>query len=373
MDRRRSNMSNIRPNLYLQTAPVQYLNKSGIIKESGYYIKEWGDRAIISGGIRALGAVEDVLIESLNEYNIVWEKYYFVGDCTDTNISKIKQKAEEFSANVIIGVGGGKAIDSAKAAAELCGLPIVTIPTIAATCAATTALSVIYNEKGEYDRDIYLKKNPALVLVEPKVIAEAPVKYLRAGIFDALSKWYEGKIAIKGINNPDIYTYSAIELARMLNQKMEEEAYTAVQCAVENKVEYSLINIIDLNIYLTGVIQSLGLGKCRGAAAHAIHNGLTVIPESHKLLHGIKVGYCIIIQLYIEELPEDEINKVISFFNKMGFEPSLKALNLPFNQSLIKRVAERASVDYLMNYMPFKVDSQAVMSAIEKLELKMSK
>ena len=55
------------------------------------------------------------------------------------NIAAIKAGAQKHKANVIVGVGGGKSIDAAKQAAADLGLPVVCIPTIAATCAATTA------------------------------------------------------------------------------------------------------------------------------------------------------------------------------------------------------------------------------------------
>lgn len=355
-------------NPYLQAAPAHYLNEEGIMEKSGEYISELGNRVLISGGVKALKSVEEKLTSSLDSSGLAWEKHVFRGECSEKNASLIIEKAEAFSADVLVGVGGGKSLDCAKAAAEECGIPIVTIPTIAATCAATTPVSIIYNEQGEYERDYFLTTNPDLVLVDPEVIAKAPVKYLIAGIFDALSKWYEGRAAVKNIKNPDIFTASAIKLAELLNNRMTEEALEAVELVKENKTGNALIDVIDLNIYLTGAIQSLGQKTCRNAAGHAIHNGLTIMKESHELLHGIKVGYGIIVQLLIEDLPEEEIREVVSFFRELGLEPSLKGLNLPYNREVIQAVAKKAVVDPVMQFMPFKVTEEMVISAIEKLE-----
>lgn len=354
---------------YIQKiAPVQYINVPGVIGESGKYLTELGKRALISGGVKALGAVESQLVKSLDEYGIKWAKHIFTGYCSDKNVGLIKEKARECSADFIIGVGGGRALDAAKAAADQCEIPVVTIPTIAATCAASTAVSIIYNDKGAYDRDYYLTTNPRLVLIDPGVIAKAPVEYLASGIFDAIAKWYEGEVIVKGIDRPDIFTASAIELSRLLNRRMSEEALKAIDLVNKKEVGDALLQVIDLNIFITGAIQSFGQSTCRGAIAHSIHNGLTIMEESHEILHGFKVGYGIVVQIYVENWPEEEVKKVVSFFRKLGLEPSLKGLNLPNDEEIIRSVAEKTVNDPLMKRMPYRVTAEMIVSAIEQLE-----
>ncbi len=353
---------------YLQTAPVQYVNHKGIIYESGKYISQWGNRALISGGKRALQAVEKHLINSLEISKIHWEKHLFTGECCDENISIIKNKLKSIKANILIGVGGGKALDAAKAAAEECRIPIVCIPTIAATCAAVTALSVIYSREGVFEKAFFLTTNPNLVLVDPNVIANAPVIYLEAGILDSLAKWYEGIAVFQGIDNPDIYTSSAICLAKMLNKQIHEKAIRAVKLVKEHTVEETLLHVIDLIVYLTGVIQSMGQKTLRGGIAHAINNGLTIVKKSHDLPHGLKVGYGIIVQLILEKLPKKQIKDTVSFFRKLDFEPSLKGLNLAINRDVIVRIAEKAANDPYTGKMPFPVKAEMIVSAMEELE-----
>lgn len=353
---------------YLQTAPVQYVNRERIIDESGKYISQWGNRALISGGKRALRAIDKQLIHSLKKSKIHWEKHIFTGECCDENISLIKSKVEGIKANILIGVGGGKALDAAKAAAEKCNIPIVCIPTIAATCAATTALSVIYNREGIFERAFFLTTSPRLVLVDPTVIANAPVIYLEAGILDSLAKWYEGIAVFQGIDSPDIFTSSAICLAEILKKQMQEKAITAVNSVKKKRVENYFLHVIDLIVYLTGVIQSMGQKTLRGGIAHAINNGLTIVKESHDLLHGIKVGYGIVVQLILQKLPKKQVKDTVSFFRKLDFEPSLKGLNLPFNKDVIARIAEKAANDPYTGKMPFPVKAEMIVSAIEELE-----
>ncbi len=353
---------------YLQTAPAQYVNENNILLKSGAYISRWGKKALISGGVKALKSIESQLFPSLDQSDIEWDKHVFRGECSDENISQIIEKAEAMGADVIIGVGGGKALDSAKTAAGACMVPVVCIPTVAATCAATSAFSVIYTPEGEFKRDHFLTTNPNLVLVDPDVIANAPVEYFKSGIFDALSKWYEGRAVLSGIDNPDIYTLSAMKLAEILYNKTNEKAGSAVELVAKNQLGDSLVEVIDLNIYLTGVIQSLGQRTSRGAAAHAIHNGLTLMEESHELLHGIKVAYGIIVQLLLEEKTKDEIEGVLSFFRDLGLNPSLKGLGMPFDKEILTRVATKAANDTVMRNMPFVVEPEMVLEAMIELE-----
>lgn len=353
---------------YTLTAPVQYINRRNILDDCGDFILKWGKKAVISGGKRAYESIGSSLFDSLDRSGIKWQKYPFAGECCDENISFILEKVKEFGADIIIGVGGGKSLDTAKAAAEMCNLPVVCIPTIAATCAASSALSVVYNSKGEFTRDYYLTKNANLVLVDSDVIAKAPVEYFISGVLDSISKWYEGDAALSGIKEPDIFTISAVKLAYLLNETMESKATKAIQSVRNGEVCYSMMAVTDLNIYTAGVIQSLGQASVRAAAAHSIHNGLSVIHESHNILHGLKVGYGIVVQLFMLDFPLDEIARVIRFFRELELEPSFKGLNLPFEENIIRNVAERSVIDPSMIRMPYKVGAEHVISGMKKLE-----
>ncbi len=355
-------------NAFLQTAPVHYVNRKGVISVSGTYIRGWGRRALICAGTRAFQAVQERLLVSLDQAEVGWETHRFVGECCDENIKTAKQKARNCSADIIIGIGGGKALDTAKATAELCNIPVVCIPTIAATCAATTALSVVYNTRGVFERIFFLSTNPHLVLVDPAVIAGAPSLYLVSGILDSLAKWYEGKAVFKGIAHPDVNTSSAMALAGLLYEQMRQKAVRAVGSIQMQKVENHLRDVIDLVVLLTGIIQSLGLATLRGGIAHAVHNGLTILKESHSILHGIKVGYGIAVQLIMEGVPQSDLGDAVMFFKELDFVPSFKALNLPYKPELVENIAEKAANDPYVGKMPFPVKKEMIVSAIRKLE-----
>lgn len=357
---------------YVRVGPTQYINRARILRRAGNYIAPWGSRALVSGGKTALAVSEGQLTKSLDKAGIKWRRHLFTGECSPRNIAAIKAKAQGFRADLIIGVGGGKSLDAAKQAATELGLPVVCIPTIAATCAATTALSVIYNDRGEFLRVRIHARNPSLVLVDPEIITNSPGIYLRAGILDSLAKWYEGRAVWESVKTPDVQSAAAFQLAEVLYNGHRKYAIDAVGLNAEHRVEDALIQTLDIVILLTGVIQTLGKGTLFTGLAHPVHNGLTLMEESHHILHGLKVGYGIMVQLCVQNCPRKEFDDALSFFRNLGLEPSLKGLKLPFDRELILRVADKAANDPDIGPLNFPVNKGVIAAAMEKLEKRLA-
>jgi glycerol dehydrogenase len=115
----------------------------------------------------------------------------FAGEITVEEIDRVTAVAKPAKPDVIVGIGGGKTLDTAKAVADNFKSPVVIIPTTASTDAPCSALSVIYKANGEHSHARFYKKNPDLVLVDSQIIAKAPIRYLIAGMGDALSTYFE--------------------------------------------------------------------------------------------------------------------------------------------------------------------------------------
>jgi len=90
---------------------------------------------VVSGGARSRASVREKLFPALKAAGIQYVVNEFSGESSMGNVKKILDLCEGFQPDFIIGTGGGKSIDTAKYAAELYNVPIVTVPTIAATCA----------------------------------------------------------------------------------------------------------------------------------------------------------------------------------------------------------------------------------------------
>jgi glycerol dehydrogenase-like iron-containing ADH family enzyme len=353
----------------VKAAPAQYLVKEGLAKNCGAHVAKFGNRALVSGGTKALASLGEALFQSFERHQVEWQVNRFAGESSESNILQVMNKANDFKASMIIGAGGGKSLDTAKIAASELKIPLITIPTIAATCAAVTPLGIIYNDAGVYQRDYYPARNPDLVLVDTAVILKTPVEYLYSGILDALAKWYEGGASLAEAKNADLFDNIALQLAKTLHDKMFAKAGAAIRSAKDEMLTEALLDVVNLNIYLAGLIQSLGVKAVRNGIAHSVHNGLTVLQESHQMRHGLKVGYGIAVQQALLEKPRNEMDEVLTFFRSIDFRPTFAALNLPFTETAILEVARKTVADPLMNREPFNhITADMVMKAMRRIE-----
>jgi glycerol dehydrogenase-like iron-containing ADH family enzyme len=174
----------------LAIAPAQVVKGNGILSEMGETIARLGQRPLVIGGDRTVALMEPRLTPLVTAQGGAIASASYGADCSETANAQLKQAATAHQADLIIGVGGGKALDTAKLVAYQLGLPIVTIPTSGATCAAWTALSNIYSEQGAFQYDVGLARCPDLLILDYELIATAPRRTLVAGIGDAIAKWY---------------------------------------------------------------------------------------------------------------------------------------------------------------------------------------
>ena len=101
--------------------------------------------------------------------------------------------ARAAGADVVVGVGGGTTLDTAKAVGHQAGIAWATAPTVASTDAPTSALSVVYTDDGVFEEYIFFPHNPDLVLVDTQLCANAPYRFLVSGMGDALATWVRAR------------------------------------------------------------------------------------------------------------------------------------------------------------------------------------
>lgn len=289
----------------------------------------------------------------------------FNGECSRNEIDSIINDINEKKCTVVVGIGGGKTLDTAKAVAFYLDYPVVIVPTLASSDAPCSALSVIYTNDGIFDKYLPLRKNPDIVLVDTSVITNAPAKFLIAGIGDALATYFETRACYnsQSINSVGgICSLSALALAKRCFEVLLEDGLKAKYAVQSKSCSQAVENIIEANTYLSGIgFESGGL-----AAAHAVHNGLTVLKETHKMLHGEKVAFGTLVQLALENAPKAEIDTVINFCKEVGLPTTLHELGITdiSAERIMKVAVASCAPDDTMKNMPFKVIPEEVFSAI---------
>lgn len=351
-------------------SPNQYINEENIIRLSGKYIFTISDQALIIGGKRALDVVGNELFNSLIENGVTYSAEIFSGFCTNQAIQKYTEMTKEAGVGVIVGVGGGSVLDVVKAVAENNQLPVVTIPTIAATCAAWSALSVIYDENGKVIDHRPLQTSPNIVLADTKILVEAPVRYLQSGIADTIVKWYENVPNNKS-NEYDLAYNVSLNTAKYALSVLQTYAVQAVKDNQKKKITRSFKEVVDAIVALAGLVGSINSGRYRFAVAHAIHDSLTAFPETHVSLHGEKVIFGLIAQFILEEKSETEISRLISTLNEINLPVTLKQLGVEENNLSQKISGITSGISWnqeALSHLAFEINPVLVEEAIKKAD-----
>jgi len=351
------------------STPSKYVQGKDVIAQLGDFVSTLGTSPIIVADDTVWGIVEEKVTASFAASKLPLVRVGFGRFATPQAVDALVEAIKADEHTVIVGIGGGSAIDAAKAAGHLAGIRWASVPTAASSDAPTSALSVIYTEEGAFIEYRFFPRNPDLVLIDTQLVANAPEKFLVAGIGDALATWIEARATLRGQGltmaggRP---TNAASALAKLSWDILWENALPALDAVRSNVVTPALEKVVEANTLLSGLgFESGGL-----AAAHAIHNGLTAAPQTHGLTHGQKVNLGTITQLVMEGAPTSEIEDFIVFTTKVGLPNSLAEVGLTLtNTAELRAVAESATVEgETIHNMPFTVTPELVVDALIAVE-----
>lgn len=347
-------------------SPSKYLQGAGEMKHLGEYAEKYGKKALIlitSSGFKRIG---DIVEGSFAGKTVSTVFDYFNGECSKTEINRLIKVVEDNGCDMVIGIGGGKILDTAKAVAFHKSIPVLICPTIASTDAPCSALSVIYTDEGVFEEYLFLPANPNLVLMDTEIVTKSPVRLTVSGMGDALATYFEAR-ACKNSGAATcaggLSTSAAMALAELCFHTLMEEGVKAKLALEADACTPAVEKIIEANTLLSGIgFESGGL-----AGAHAIHNGLTVLEECHHMYHGEKVAFGTITQLVLENIPADALEDIITWCIELGLPVTLKELGVEeVTDEKIMAVATAACAkgDTLHN-MPFEVTPEIVSAAIK--------
>ncbi len=320
--------------------PGKYIQGSGAIQQLEELIRKFGNKAIILSSPSAMKNLPEKYSQSPLSERTHAER--FGGECSEAELKQIAERIHQEEADVMVGMGGGKVIDAAKIAADRADIPVIIVPTIASTDAPCSGCAVTYTPDGIFEKVHYQRSNPAVVLVDTDILAKAPPRFLVAGMGDALATWFEARSCVKTASVNEcggLSTKAGLHLARLCYDLLLNYGVQAKLDNESGKVSEALENIVEANILLSGIgFESGGL-----AAAHAIHNGLTALPETHSFYHGEKVAFGLLAGLHMMGSPENELNEVYEFCKSVGLPVTLAQLGISAeNKAGLMQVAQKS-------------------------------
>jgi glycerol dehydrogenase len=303
--------------------PGKYIQGDNAIDELPNLIEKLGK----TGLIIASPTVKNKLLPGFNLTQDWISVEEFRGECSEKELVRLGETIVRRKADVIVGMGGGKTIDAAKIVADRAGIPVIIVPTIASTDAPCSGVAIIYSEEGVFESVFFTKMNPQVVLVDTGVIAKAPTRFLVAGMGDAMATWFEARSCelSHSLNVCSGYsTLTGLTLAKLCYDTLLQYGPQAKSDCENRKVTTALDRIIEANTLLSGIgFESSGL-----AAAHAIHNGLSALDETHSFLHGEKVAFGVVTGLHLTGATSEEIDTVYSFFEKVGLPTCFSGIGI---------------------------------------------
>jgi len=348
-------------------SPDKYIQGAGLLEHSADYIKQLGSHLLIMADELIWEIVGNEFASYLEDNAFTVTKVTFNGEASVQEIDRITTIGQENHNDVVIGLGGGKTLDTSKGIAKALDAKLVIAPTAASADAPTAGLSVLYTEDGTFDQYEFYPRHSDLVLMDTQVIANAPVRTLISGISDAMATNIEAKATSQkhGVTMGNgAATFAGRAIAAECERVLWDYAFEAVESNKHHLVTPALEAIVEANTLLSG----LGFENAGLAAAHAIHNGFTAVKgDIHHLTHGEKVAFGTMVELVLQGTPHDELDKYINFYLTLGLPITMEATHLDeLSDDELHQIGILATQpDETMKNMPFVVTPEMVVNAMK--------
>lgn len=346
-------------------SPPKYVQGPDIIDDMHEHLGNLGNRVTVICDRFVWDTFGQRVAASLTGSGIALNLFIFSGQASIGQVEKALASAQQAGSDVIVGMGGGKACDVAKAVGRRMDCKWATLATIASTDAPTSSLSVLYYDNGDFHSYELHGKNPDLVMVDTRAVATAPARFLASGMADAVATRFESAMcAIAGSHTilgarP---SNAGLALGALAWDNCRKYGLSALKAVEAGAITPALELIVETNTFHSGV----GFESGGFSGAHAIHNGITLLPESHVAMHGEIVNFGVLVQLTLEGRPDADLDEFIEFSLPLGLPVTLEQIGLgSLDEEKLRVICEAATAPTeSIHWMPFPVDAEMVAGAL---------
>lgn len=341
-----------------------------IYEKIGPVCESYGKKVLVIGGRKALAAAYDKIAAYVAQTNLEIIGTEIYGEnCTYATVERLRALPLYQEADMVFGVGGGKALDTVKCLCIPDDKPVFSFPTIASNCAATTSVSILYNEDGTFLKPHFFIRPVMHAFIDTQIIAQAPSQYMWAGIGDTYAKYYEAMISSRD-ERLEHFTAVGVAVSQMCRDPLLLYSAQALEDHKQGLCTYAVEQVV-LAIVVTTGIASIFLTKdytpdYNSGLAHAIFYALTaypVIEERH--LHGEVVAFGILIALLVDGQKE-EFEKIYELNKSIGLPTRLSDIEIAPAQweECLDRIPTMSDVAHY----PYKVTRPMLEDAMKTLE-----
>lgn len=341
-----------------------------VYESIGKICEPYGAKVLVIGGRKGMAAAKEKLLQAIEKTNLKFLDFLeFGNDCTYDNVNRLQEMEIFKEADMVFAVGGGKALDTCKCLCTTNEKPIFTFPTIASNCAACTTVSIMYNNDGTFLKPHFFVKPAAHAFIDTQIIAQAPYRYMWAGIGDTYAKYYEATISSRD-EQLQHFTALGVSFSRMCLDPLVVYAAKALEDNKTARNSYELEQTV-LTIIVTTAIVSIFLTRdftpdYNSGLAHAIFYALTKYPIiEQKHLHGEVVGFGVLFALLCDN-QEEEFQKIYSLNQTLSLPVTLNQIDITEEEFLetINRIPEMSDV----RHYPYKITKDMLKAALQRLQ-----
>ena len=323
----------------------RYIQGPGELNNVFEYGRKYGDKFLflVDSGVYDMIRAQVEAIEDRQGCSAAFHSFY--GECCWENVELLADVVRQTDCNVVLGVGGGKILDTVKLVADAVDLPRIIVPTSASSDAPAADWAAVYNTKGVFIGATATKRSTELVLVDSEIISRAPARLFASGIADALVTWYEAMANERSLTPNNIgrgyaRSLAGMAIARESHDVLLRDGIQAYEAVKAKLLTPAVENVIEANILLSG----LGFMNAGCACAHGIHNGISALETGDEFLHGEKVAFGLVGQLVLENAPREELFSVMAFLDALDLPITMEQFNIACTDENLDVI-----VDYMMN------------------------
>ncbi|WP_310993593.1 iron-containing alcohol dehydrogenase [Aequorivita marina] len=278
--------------------PIIFQVDEGIILDVAYYLKRnnlaFPKVLVVSGKNHSFHYAKQ--IAALNN----WINYT-IDDNTFKVVEDLKNYINSNNIDLLIGVGGGKVIDTVKRASYLSNTNNLSIPTIISNDGLISPVAVIKNETGKTDSLPGMM--PMGVIIDLDVIKESPTKYLEAAVGDVFSNL--------SATNDWVCAFKEEK------ERMNDVAFHLAKGAANSLVNFGDIDLKAkpfLRLLVQGLVNSgismslAGTSRPCSGSEHMLSHAIDFLGLAPNVLHGQQVGALNIFTLFLQnKLKKDHL------------------------------------------------------------------
>lgn len=295
----------------VRPGPGQFLCEPGALKYLDQKLAAFKNPVVITG---------DLSYQAFEKHypgNLNLPVYRYDGTASHEDMERLAKLVA--GTDCVVGIGGGRLLDTAKGTSELLQVEYVTVPTVLGTCSAYTPLSAVYHPDHSFKVVDYYEKAALLCLMDLDLLVESPKKYFMGGIGDTLAKWYEAEGITRHVTEAlPAMVEVGLKTAKVTQQVLLKDSKEALRSLEQHVVTPAFKRVAEAVVAIAGTVGGFAGEYGRMAGAHAVHNGMSLVSETHNFEHGVKVAYGVLVQLWASG-DEEEVNKLLPFFTENEF------------------------------------------------------